>query len=403
MYTCNSCSLQFPTAEDQRSHMKSDWHRYNLKRRVANLPAINEEMFNEKVKKISLEEEEANSQMSAKDKKISEKQKRRMEKEALLEKKRQLLQLARENILKSINQEKQENELNEAMEEVKIEDSKEDTKVKENEPKEEEEKVEEEEPKELTQEEEEELLIAEKLKNKVDIPLNVCMFCNKKYPNLKASLEHMYKKHGFYIPEIKYLTDLEGLVKYMSEKLSIGNVCFCCSYQGRSLEAIRAHITSKKHCRIPYESEDERLEISDFYDFSSTYTNIDKENEDEWEDVEEEGEEGEGEEEEEEEELPQQVSYDDGVELHLPTGLKVGHRSLARYFRQNLKPETVLTEGQGTVIAAESRHLVSAYNRSELIAKKRVWKNELHHKDRDDRRAAKFINNQPHYRDQLLQ
>lgn len=60
MYTCNSCSLQFPTPEDQRSHMKSDWHRYNLKRRVANLPAIDEELFNEKVQKLSLEEENAN-------------------------------------------------------------------------------------------------------------------------------------------------------------------------------------------------------------------------------------------------------------------------------------------------------------------------------------------------------
>ena len=44
-FTCNTCSLSFPTPEDQRSHMKSDWHRYNLKRRVAQLPCIDEDIF----------------------------------------------------------------------------------------------------------------------------------------------------------------------------------------------------------------------------------------------------------------------------------------------------------------------------------------------------------------------
>ncbi|ODQ60002.1 hypothetical protein WICANDRAFT_29594 [Wickerhamomyces anomalus NRRL Y-366-8] len=393
MYTCNSCSLQFRTPEDQRSHMKSDWHRYNLKRRVANLPAIDEELFNEKVQKLSLEEENANE---TKGKKVSKKDQRRKEKEALLEKKKQLLEIAKQNMLKSMNSSNTGDKVEESkeqQEEIKeqVEQVQEDIKQENDE--------------ELTEEQQAEKIMEEKLKNKVEIPLEVCLFCNKKFPYFEECLNHMFKKHGFYIPEQKYLVDKEGLVKYMAEKVGLGNMCFVCSFQGRSLEAARAHMISKNHCKIPYESEDEKLEISEFYDFTSTYDDYKQvegdENEDEWEDVE--GEEGEEGSDDEEEELPQEVSYNDGIELHLPSGVKIGHRSLARYYRQNLKPETVLTEGQGTVIAAESRHLATVHDRAQLLEKKRVWKNEIHHKDRDDRRAAKFINNQPHYRDQLLQ
>jgi pre-60S factor REI1 len=162
---------------------------------------------------------------------------------------------------------------------------------------------------------------------------------------------------------------------------------------------------SKRHSQIPYHSEAEKLEISDFYDFTSTY----KEsadvsgNDEDWEDVDDEEVVGSDEDEDADEELPQQVSYSDGVELHLPTGIKIGNRTLARYYRQSFRPETVLTEGQGTIIAAESRHLATVQDKKQLMEQKRIWKTERYGLDRDDRKAAKFINNQPYYRDQLLQ
>ena len=36
----------FTTRTELQSHYKSDWHRYNLKRREANLPMLNESDFN---------------------------------------------------------------------------------------------------------------------------------------------------------------------------------------------------------------------------------------------------------------------------------------------------------------------------------------------------------------------
>lgn len=394
-FTCNTCSLQFPTAEDQRSHMKSEWHRYNLKRRVANLPAIDEALFNDKVSKLSINKdgEDEKDDKKTSTKQVTKKEQRRREKEELLEKKRQLLELARQNMMNSSRL--CDDNGNRIVREVKQ------TEFVASEPAEivVEEEEEAKEP-ELTEEQELEKIMEEKIKNKVDIPLENCLFCNKAFANLDENIDHMFKNHGFYIPEQKFLVNKEGLVQYMSEKIGVGNLCIVCSFQGRSLESARAHMLSKRHCQIPYHTEDEKLEISEFYDFTSTYASIDATtNEEDWED--------EGElvdsDEEEDQDLPQQISYNDGVELHLPSGIKIGNRALARYYRQNLRPETVLSEGQGTIIAAESRHLASVQDKKQLMETKRIWKTEKSHQDRDDRRAAKFINNQPHYRDQLLQ
>lgn len=48
-YTCISCRVQFADADMQRAHYKTDWHRYNLKRKVANMPPVTAENFQERV------------------------------------------------------------------------------------------------------------------------------------------------------------------------------------------------------------------------------------------------------------------------------------------------------------------------------------------------------------------
>ncbi|KAH3900564.1 Rei1p SCDLUD_003555 [Saccharomycodes ludwigii] len=395
-YTCNSCLLQFSTSLDQREHMKGDWHRYNLKRRVASLPPITEHVFNEKVQKLTTKNEDETVNST---KKLTKKELRRLEKEKLLEKKKKLLEIAKENMLKQSGKPTEiSDNINEKLETLDI-----------NTPKiQQEEEEEEEEEKEKEKNVTEEELMNEKISNKVDILLEQCLFChNKTFKTFENNLEHMFKSHGFYIPEQKYLIDKEGLVKYLGEKIGLGNLCLCCSYQGRSIHAVRAHMLSKYHCKIPYENEDEKLEISEFYDFSSTYndfnnaTTEENDDEEEWEDVDSGEEEEEGED--NTEDISQEYLYNDGYNLHLPTGIKVGHRSLQRYYKQVEKPEQVLTEGQGTVIAAETRHFANIFDRQQIATNKRVWQSQVKDMKRNDKRSAKFINNQTHYRDQLLQ
>ncbi|KAF8443646.1 hypothetical protein BDZ91DRAFT_166862, partial [Kalaharituber pfeilii] len=48
-FTCNTCQVAFRSSEQQRSHMHTDWHRYNLKRRITSLPPLTSEVFAEKV------------------------------------------------------------------------------------------------------------------------------------------------------------------------------------------------------------------------------------------------------------------------------------------------------------------------------------------------------------------
>lgn len=393
-YTCVSCGLAFNDATGQRDHMKSDWHRYNLKRRVAQLPAIDEATFNSKIA-VHSSAEEAGSQSSTR-KQLTKKDLRHQQKEALQKQKQELLavrqaiqsklSLEQENLSDSPTDDSKNKIDVSSTDEVTHQDtSKED---------------------EITEED----VIKEKLANRVEITPTTCLFCPEKssvvFETVDENISHMFKDHGLYVPETKYLVDKEGLLSYLGEKIGLGNVCLVCSYQGKNVGAVREHMKTKRHMKIPYETENEKLEISDFYDFSSTYQDLplpsnSDANDEDWEDV--------SGDEESEDEAQDDIPVDEnpiinmGVELVLPSGAVVGHRSMAKYYRQNLPPEKVLSEGQGTVIAAESRHFVSAKDKKELSLQKRAWGREKKRDDVNDRRAAKFINNQPHFRDPLLQ
>ena len=212
-----------------------------------------------------------------------------------------------------------------------------------------------------------------------------CLFCTTRSDSLPANLEHMSVSHGFFIPDADYLVDLEGLLRYLGEKIAIGNICIYCygrkngiartnlggdtdegeretiGREFRSLEATRAHMVDKAHCKIAYDTQKEKLEISDFYDFTSSYPDTGKRRkgkgksrarakpeDEEWEDVD--GEEGDNMEvgevvEEEEEEETDEESLPDNTlrfgdspfELVLPSGARIGHRSLKRYYDQSFR------------------------------------------------------------------
>jgi len=212
-----------------------------------------------------------------------------------------------------------------------------------------------------------------------------CLFCTTRAESLPANLEHMSITHGFFIPDADYLVDLEGLIRYLGEKIGVGNVCIYCygrkkgiartkpggdaddgekdtiGREFKSLEATRAHMVDKAHCKIAYDTQKEKLEISEFYDFTSSYPDVGKRRrgkgmskarakpeDQEWEDVDgEEGDNGEvdevvdqeEEEETDEESLPDNTLRfgDSPFELVLPSGARIGHRSLKRYYDQSFR------------------------------------------------------------------
>lgn len=59
-YTCITCHVAFQTGDLQRAHYKTDWHRYNLKRKVADLGPISATEFAEKVEAVQQRTDQIN-------------------------------------------------------------------------------------------------------------------------------------------------------------------------------------------------------------------------------------------------------------------------------------------------------------------------------------------------------
>lgn len=238
------------------------------------------------------------------------------------------------------------------------------------------------------------------------LPSHYCFYCGENNHDLERNVRHMSKRHGLYIPERSYLLDLAGLLTYMNEVITIDHECLTCGYIGKDLEAIRQHMRSKGHCRIPYETNDEKEAISEFYDFSNeevfvprskkskrakTVSFADPSVEAEDERSEEDG-------------LSDDELLSTTVEttLVLPSGSKVGHRSMVRYYRQNL-PARELRESTKTVALVDRRYAPGLTTRQVSKQEKEVRKLELKAKNLYQRRTKLERQNfQKHYRDELL-
>lgn len=190
-----------------------------------------------------------------------------------------------------------------------------------------------------------------------------CLFCPETSASLELNLTHMSTAHSFFIPDADYLIDLPGLINYLGEKIAVGNVCIYCNGKGRefrTLHAVRKHMVDKSHCKIAYASESEKLEISEYYDFSSSYPDADQHKvkkskrvvgdaADGWEDlkddesdsadeiVDEEASSEDSDSDSDSDSLPEnEITYgDSNFELVLPSGARIGHRSMRRYYAQH--------------------------------------------------------------------
>jgi pre-60S factor REI1 len=270
-------------------------------------------------------------------------------------------------------------------------------------------------------------------------PTRSCIFCSSSgFESLQESLAHMTRVHSFFLPEREYLTDEEGLLRYLSDKICVGNICLYCNGKGRGFasgEAVRKHMVDKSHCKVAYDTEEDKLELSDFYDFRSSYPDA------QWEDVSDDGEgadedaemvsESEGDASDEADEdgsAPSGVRYGDNeFELILPSGVRLGHRSLRRYYNQSLRPTgSAYAENQSgtsgrqvahrlanlekmnqdpTLVENRGGHLVKARNRGEAReAKKHISTyRDAAHREQFKTQVGFKNNSQKHFRDQMLQ
>ncbi|CAK7896122.1 cytoplasmic 60S subunit biogenesis factor Reh1p [[Candida] anglica] len=440
-YTCNTCAIKFPTAELQRKHMKAEWHRYNLKRRVADLPAISSSTFADLVlthqKSAEDEVDEFGFAINHRKPKSGNRQltkkelRRQMKLEGRVGRVGELGEIDSESAAAEIVRSESPASIRSQFSEFSLGDhhslvsshaaysdidsnvdssseynftDKSHTDLEEFS----ESDSEDEEYSGIDSDSYDEL--------KEEITTTTCFFCGLKHTEREDNIKHMFYKHGLYIPERSYLVNPDGLLLFLAEVIMEDLECIVCGFQGKNLESVRQHMSSKGHCKIPYESKEERAVISEFYNFNVDDQEI-KKNKKKKSVAFTEGEDfeviasGSASEEDENEELNSDedsnyttVQVDaSGVELTLPTGSRIGHRSMTRYYRQNLPLSRDLKDSEKTLAMTDRRYApgltVAEVTKQEKIVRRveNRAKNQFYRKDKNSQ-----INFQKHFRDELL-
>lgn len=284
-YTCNSCAVAFRNSDAQRNHMRSDWHRYNLKRRIADLPPVSSDDYNEKVLAAQATNNAAAAQAAyvqacavcrktyysehAYQNHIGSKAHRQRESAAL---RGEELSVNGSSVSKSESHASEPRDPEAEAEFEKVVAGIKKTSIQESSPILRRPSA----PSPDAVPKAEHPMSPEK--PITSAPLSRCFFCNYDSPTWKLSVIHMTKIHGLFIPEPNYLVDQEGLLGYLQAKILQNFECLWCHKLKGTADGIQTHMRDKGHCRIAFETEEEMIEVGQFYDFSSTYS--DPENDD---------------------------------------------------------------------------------------------------------------------------
>ncbi|GAV06081.1 hypothetical protein RvY_16116 [Ramazzottius varieornatus] len=296
-YSCGACRVKFSEQAHFQAHFKSDWHRYNLKRKVAELPPISVESFGEILKTYQAEGNKAgDASDSAVDKlycKVCAKSflnegshNSHLESKKHLERAKVFVEGVVGDGETEDTDKTQKGALSISPSKDVLMDGAEASASNEDDWEDED----------------------------FEVPpydVTLCLFCPKKSASFEDSLTHMVE-HTFFIPDFEYCADPSGLVNYLGQKITDGHMCLYCNQQFQDTTATHRHMDSKGHRKMRYEG-DTLLEYEDFYDFSAA----------------DEGEEG--------KEAKEDLDGT-GYEMTLPSGATIGHRDLNRYYKQKLRP-----------------------------------------------------------------
>ncbi|EAT86355.1 hypothetical protein HBI56_100430 [Parastagonospora nodorum] len=279
-FTCNTCQVAFRSSELQRAHMQTDWHRYNLKRRVASLPPLSSEIFTEKVL--------ANKATAA-----ATAAKASFEKSCTICQKTYFSENAYNNHLNSSKHRTNamkagrgpqiddaasvsgsmvssafslgesmaetestvngdvEKDVSEVADGIKNANLDAEAPVS-------------------GEADDDKSSVATSAKVPSD-PLLDCLFCNYKSPSFSLNVNHMGRFHGMFVPEREFLVEPENLVKYLHDKIHVNHECLKCHKIVHTPAGIQTHMRDRGHCMIAFESDAELVEVGQFYDFRSSY------------------------------------------------------------------------------------------------------------------------------------
>ncbi|GFR72100.1 zinc finger protein 622-like [Elysia marginata] len=301
--TCLACNVAFEDIDMGRCHYKTNWHRYNLKRKVANLLPVTLEQFQERQK-------------------LQEKQDQNNEGDGVLLCKPCNKAFNSSNAYNNHLQSKKHKDVISGTQGKKKKNNKKKSNFQRADR-----------PVQAFTKENQEDEIEEQMEDDSDaesydsydenvIGIEECLFCSHISKSLESNVKHMTSNHGFFLPDAEFITDLEGLITYLGEKVGAGHVCLWCDEKGKrfhNTRDVQRHMVDKGHCKMLHEG-DVVFEYADFYDYTPSYPDG-----------------------EEPETSPEDVVSpleleSDGFSMTLPSGATVGHRSLMHFYQQNLVP-----------------------------------------------------------------
>ncbi|KAL4332827.1 hypothetical protein GQ457_07G037050 [Hibiscus cannabinus] len=283
--TCNACNKEFLDDVDQKLHYKSEWHRYNLKRKVAGVPGVTEALFLARQSALAQEKQKQNETpmlyscgVCGKDYRSSKAYSQHLKSRAHIMQVSQGTNHPEEEkaIIKPLHPHRA---LNKPPQPRDRDDEESEDEWEEVDPEEEligqaasslyHLNVTEQGAVDQMEEDEEE-------EEEEELDPCCCFMCDIEHNTIESCMVHMHKLHGFFIPDVEYLKDAEGLLTYLGLKVKRDFMCLYCNercHPFASLEAVRKHMAAKGHCKVHYGDgdEDEEAELEEFYDYSSSY------------------------------------------------------------------------------------------------------------------------------------
>jgi len=288
--------LIFNTIEEYQQHLKSELYRFNLKRKTAGLPPITPQQWSQ----IQQDKRETELSEQLEEKGTHHLKKKNIEKNEKRKKRNKQRQLHQEQ------------------------------KAKDNEGK--------------TVDQ----LIDELIQDKKGLDVNHSLFCNNVSENLERNILFMRKNYTFIIPEVDYCNDIEGLIRYLGEKIGIGHYSIWDHKQFGSVEACQSHMRDTQTCKMLWEGNEE--EYAQFYDMEGL-----KQKELAMSEVE---------------------LHSNGFELVVNNEKIIGHRDLAIYYKQGVRYRE---EGQALVSATQRVESIEKQKKKnvEFKTQQRIYKERL--------------------------
>ncbi|RZB80150.1 Cytoplasmic 60S subunit biogenesis factor REI1-like 1 [Glycine soja] len=244
--TCNACNTEFKDDTEQKLHYKSEWHRYNLKRKVAGVPGVTEALFLARQSVLAQEKNKLGETpmlyccgLCGKDYKSSKAHAEHLKSRGHMMRASEGTSQADEKAIVKPLPQRVVNRPPPRREHGENVDMEEDDDFEELDP-------------------------------------SCCFMCDQEHKTIEDCMVHMHKHHGFFIPDVEYLKDPKGLLTYLGLKVKRDYMCLYCNdrcYPFSSLEAVRKHMEAKSHCKVHYGDgdDDEEVELDEFYDYSSSY------------------------------------------------------------------------------------------------------------------------------------